>query len=279
MTESRPSLVVDASAPAAKGGLRTLWKYRELLGTLAQKDFRVRFVQTRLGYIWAVIQPLFLIAILTFLFGRVLNVDTLNIPYPLFALSGQVLWSFFSFSAVQGGQSLVQSQHMIRKIWFPRVVLPLSKAGVGMMDLTIGLILLLILTLAFGIDISSSLIWTIPAIALTIVAGTGISLWTSALGIKFRDVQHALPYLIQFLFFLTPVAYPSSLLSRALSDEWTWLAYLNPMAAPIDLIRYGFFERALEWNHVLLSSGIAVISLLTGWIYFHKVERNMADTL
>lgn len=279
MTESRPSLVVDASAPAAKGGLRTLWKYRELLGTLAQKDFRVRFVQTRLGYIWAVIQPLFLIAILTFLFGRVLNVDTLNIPYPLFALSGQVLWSFFSFSAVQGGQSLVQSQHMIRKIWFPRVVLPLSKAGVGMMDLAIGLILLLILTLAFGIDISSSLIWTIPAIALTIVAGTGISLWTSALGIKFRDVQHALPYLIQFLFFLTPVAYPSSLLSRALSDEWTWLAYLNPMAAPIDLIRYGFFERALEWNHVLLSSGIAVISLLTGWIYFHKVERNMADTL
>lgn len=279
MTESRPSLVVDASAPAAKGGLRTLWKYRELLGTLAQKDFRVRFVQTRLGYIWAVIQPLFLIAILTFLFGRVLNVDTLNIPYPLFALSGQVLWSFFSFSAVQGGQSLVQSQHMIRKIWFPRVVLPLSKAGVGMMDLTIGLILLLILTLAFGIDISSSLIWTIPAIALTIVAGTGISLWTSALGIKFRDVQHALPYLIQFLFFLTPVAYPSSLLSRALSDEWTWLAYLNPMAAPIDLIRYGFFERALVWNHVALSSGIAVISLLTGWIYFHKVERNMADTL
>lgn len=279
MTESRPSLVVDASAPAAKGGLRTLWKYRELLGTLAQKDFRVRFVQTRLGYIWAVIQPLFLIAILTFLFGRVLNVDTLNIPYPLFALSGQVLWSFFSFSAVQGGQSLVQSQHMIRKIWFPRVVLPLSKAGVGMMDLAIGLILLLILTLAFGIDISSSLIWTIPAIALTIVAGTGISLWTSALGIKFRDVQHALPYLIQFLFFLTPVAYPSSLLSRALSDEWTWLAYLNPMAAPIDLIRYGFFERALVWNHVALSSGIAVISLLTGWIYFHKVERNMADTL
>lgn len=279
MTESRPSLVVDASAPAAKGGLRTLWKYRELLGTLAQKDFRVRFVQTRLGYIWAVIQPLFLIAILTFLFGRVLNVDTLNIPYPLFALSGQVLWSFFSFSAVQGGQSLVQSQHMIRKIWFPRVVLPLSKAGVGMMDLAIGLSLLLILTLAFGIDISSSLIWTIPAIALTIVAGTGISLWTSALGIKFRDVQHALPYLIQFLFFLTPVAYPSSLLSRALSDEWTWLAYLNPMAAPIDLIRYGFFERALVWNHVALSSGIAVISLLTGWIYFHKVERNMADTL
>lgn len=279
MAENRPITVVDASSKASSNGLATLWNYRELLGSLSKRDFRVRFVQTRLGYVWAIIQPLFLIAILTFLFSKVLDVNTGEVPYPLFALSGQILWSFFSYSAVQGGQSLVQAQHMIRKIWFPRIVLPLSKAGVGLIDLGIGFVLLLILIPVFGLDYSATIFLTLAAILLTIVAGTGISLWTSSLGIKFRDIQHALPYVIQFLFFLTPVAYPSGILSRAVGESNTWIAYLNPMAGPIDIARHGLFQSEINTNHVALSCAIAFALLISGWMYFHKVERNMADTL
>lgn len=271
--------VVDSKAPLAKGSFSNIRKYRELLISLAVRDFRVRFVQTRLGYVWAIVQPLVLVFILTFVFGKMLNVDTGGIEYPLFALSGQILWSYFSFAAVQGGQSLVQSQHMIRKIWFPRVVLPLSKSAVGLMDLGIGLLLLLIGVLFIGIGFTTNSLWILGAILLTWVAGTGISLWTSALSIRFRDVQHALPYIVQFLFFLTPVAYPTGILSRALPDGLAWVSYLNPMAGIIDLSRFGLFNSDLSLEHLAISISVAFALLISGWIYFHRVERNMADTL
>ncbi|NVK05629.1 MAG: ABC transporter permease [Flavobacteriia bacterium] len=271
--------VVDSKAPLAKGSFSNIRKYRELLISLAVRDFRVRFVQTRLGYIWAIVQPLVLVFILTFVFGKMLNVDTGGIEYPLFALSGQILWSYFSFAAVQGGQSLVQSQHMIRKIWFPRVVLPLSKSAVGLMDLGIGLLLLLVGVVVMGIGFTMNSVWILVAILLTWIAGTGISLWTSALSIRFRDVQHALPYIVQFLFFLTPVAYPTGILSRALPEGLAWMSYLNPMAGIIDLSRFGLFNSELSIEHLAISIGVAITLLISGWIYFHSVERNMADTL
>lgn len=279
MTEPKPTLIVDSSAPPASSGMKMLWNYRELLSTLAGRDFRVRFVQTRLGYIWAIIQPLFLIAILTLVFNRVLNVDSGSTPYPLFALSGQILWTYFSFAAVQGGQSLIQAQHMIRKIWFPRAVLPLSKAGVGLVDLGIGTLLLLVLMLIYSQAWSINLILLPIAILLTIVASTGVSMWTSALGIRYRDVQHGLPYVIQFLFFLTPVAYPSGLLGKAIGEQWSWITYLNPMAGAIDIARFALFNQDIFWPHVGISAGIAIALLFSGWRYFHIVERNMADTL
>lgn len=271
--------VVDSKAPRVKGSLQNIRSYRELLISLAIRDFRVRFVQTRLGYVWAVVQPLVLVFILTFVFSKMLKVDTDGVPYPLFALGGQILWSYFSFAAVQGGQSLVQSQHMIRKIWFPRVVLPLSKSAVGLMDLSIGLVLTLIGIFTFGDGIGVPIFFMFLAIALTWIAGTGVSLWTSALSIRFRDVQHALPYVVQFLFFLTPVAYPTGILARALPDGFEWITYLNPMAGIIDLGRYGLFGIDLLTTHVLLSVGVSFALLLSGWTYFHSVERNMADTL
>lgn len=279
MTSPKRVLIIDARSPAATSGLKTLMNYRELLATLAGRDYRVRFVQTRLGYVWAVVQPLVLIAILTFVFSRALNVDTGTVPYPLFALSGQILWSYFSYSAVQGGQSLIQSQHMIRKIWFPRVVLPLSKSGVGMIDLGIGSLLLIAMMIVYRQNVHWYVLTFPLAVLTTLITSTGISLWTSALGIRFRDVQHALPYFIQFLFFLTPVAYPSGILGKAIGDDWNWVAYLNPMAGPIDIMRFGLFgiEPDLRW--VGLSCMIGLILLLSGWRYFHKVERNMADTL
>ncbi|NVK28550.1 MAG: ABC transporter permease [Flavobacteriia bacterium] len=279
MATKNHTIQVDANAPATAGRLKTLLEYKELLLSLATRDYRVRFVQTRLGYVWAIVQPLVLMLILTFVFGKMLNVDTGGIVYPIFALSGQVLWSYFSFSAVQGGQSLVQSQHMIRKIWFPRVVLPLSKAAVGFMDLAIGLVVLGV-AMAFFKALPSANILTLPlAIIFTWIAGTGVSLWTSALSIRYRDIQHALPYFIQFLFFLTPVAYPAGVLSKSLPESISWAAYLNPMSGIIDLARFGLFDANIEWNSVLLSAGVAIVLLITGWHYFHKVERNMADTL
>lgn len=279
MTEKRTVTVVDASVNSSIRGFSNLLEYKELLAALSIRDYRVRFVQTRLGYVWAIVQPLVLIAILTFIFSRVLKVDTDNIPYPLFALSGQILWSFFSYSAVQGGQSLVQSQHMIRKIWFPRVVLPLSKAGVGLIDLGIGFTLLLFLMMGFGLNIAPEIIWVLIALAGTLITGVGISLWTSALSIKFRDVQHALPYAVQFLFFLTPVAYPTGILAKTFRNNFEWITYLNPMAGNIDLLRFGLFQSSVNPVWVTLSFGIGVLIFFSGWQYFMKVERNMADTL
>ncbi len=279
MSQAKRTTIVDASSPFGGNSLSNLFEYKELLLSLAQRDFRVRFVQTRLGYVWAIVQPLILTLILTFVFGRMLKVNTGGIAYPIFALSGQILWTYFSFAAVQGGQSLVQSQHMIRKIWFPRVVLPLSKSAVGLMDLSIGLILLLGCILYYGTSLDFSLLFVPIAIALTWIAGTGVSLWTSALSIKYRDVQHALPYVIQFLFFLTPVAYPTGILSRALPEGMAWISYLNPMAGIIDLVRMGWFGVSIDTNHLFISIGVAVALVISGWVYFHRVERNMADTL
>ncbi len=278
MAISDHKVVVDAKAPAIGSAVRTLLNYRELLTTLAFRDYRVRFVQTRLGYIWAVLQPLVLVFILTVVFSNMLNVDTAGVPYPLFALSAQILWTYFSFSAIQGGQSLVQSQHMIRKIWFPRVVLPFSKSLVGLIDLAIGLVLLIVMTFIYDLTVED--FYLIPlALLLTWIAGLGISLWTSALSIKFRDVQHALPYFIQFLFFLTPVAYPTGILSKSLPGSWAWLPYLNPVAAPIDIMREGLFESQMDLSLLSLSIGISIFLFLSGWVYFHRIERNMADTL
>lgn len=279
MSAEKHILHVDADAPIAKNGWKNLLRQKELLFTLAGRDYRVRFVQTRLGYVWAVIQPLILISILTFLFGRVIEVDTGGIPYPLFAISGQILWSFFSFSAVQGGQSLIQSQHIIRKIWFPRAVLPLSKSIVGLIDLGVGFILTLVLFAIYGQPIAPQWYLIPLALATTIMASMGLALWTSSLSIRFRDAQHALPYAIQFLFFLTPVAYPSGAMAKAIPAGWEWLPYLNPMAGPIDLMRMGLFGN-VEWTYVQnLSLGIGLLLAFLGWRYFHRVERNMADTL
>lgn len=271
--------VVDSKAPLAKGSFHNIRQYRELLISLAVRDFRVRFVQTRLGYIWAIVQPLVLVFILTFVFSKMLSVDTNGVAYPLFALSGQILWSYFSFAAVQGGQSLVHSQHVIRKIWFPRVVLPLSKSAVGLMDLSIGLALLLAGVVIFGNGLTLGTMWVLAAILLTWIAGTGVSLWTSALSIRYRDVQHALPYFVQFLFFLTPVAYPTGILSRTLPDGFSWISYLNPMSGIIDISRLGLFGIDIHLSHTLISIGVSLFILISGWIYFHRVERNMADTL
>lgn len=271
--------VVDSKAPLAKGSFHNIRQYRELLISLAVRDFRVRFVQTRLGYIWAIVQPLVLVFILTFVFSKMLSVDTNGVAYPLFALSGQILWSYFSFAAVQGGQSLVHSQHVIRKIWFPRIVLPLSKSAVGLMDLSIGLALLLAGVVIFGNGLTLGSMWVLAAILLTWIAGTGVSLWTSALSIRYRDVQHALPYFVQFLFFLTPVAYPTGILSRTLPDGFSWISYLNPMSGIIDISRLGLFGIDINLSHTLISIGVSLFTLISGWVYFHRVERNMADTL
>jgi lipopolysaccharide transport system permease protein len=200
-----------------------------VLRALAMRDIRVRYAQTFLGIGWGLLQPLLGLAAVFVLFFRLAGIDSGGTPYLVFALSGLVLWNFFYYLVTQSSSGLVHMQAMIRKIYFPRLSIPFSKVLVGMVDLLIGTFLLMAFMRYYNLSLTG--IWMImPAAVITILAALGIGLIVSAISLRFRDLQQVIPFLLQILFFLTPVAYPSSLIEKLLPANILWISYLNPLS-------------------------------------------------
>ncbi len=256
--------------------LRDLWIYRELIYFLIWRDLKVRYKQTLLGASWAILQPLITMLVFDFIFGRVGKVPTEGLPYPLFSFAGLLPWGLFSTALNQGSRSLVSNQNMITKIYFPRLVLPLAAILAGLVDFAIAFLILIGLILYYGASPAPAF-WALPLFTLLALAtALGVALWLSALNVRYRDVNHALPFLTQLWLFLTPVAYSSSLIS----ERWRLIYSLNPMAGVVNGFRWALFGVGEGpgiglWLSVL----VALILLISGLFYFRAMERTFADLI
>ena len=270
---------VDASDSTLKLNLKELFRYKDLFWVLAYRDLRVRYAQTFLGLLWAFIQPLSTLLIISVVFGRFVKVDTGGIPYPVFAIIGVSLWTYFSFVLTQSGGSVIGSQEMVKKIYFPRLVIPLSKAVVGFVDFGVAILLLIGLFFYYGIMPSSNIVFLPVFLILTIISSLAVGIWLSALTIRYRDFQYVVPFFVQFGLYLTPIAYPTDVVVNNLPKWATFLFYLNPMAGIVEGFRWCLLGGIAPNGYFWISIGIVFILFISGVYYFRKIERVMADII
>ncbi|MBL3654975.1 ABC transporter permease [Fulvivirga sediminis] len=272
-------LVVDANKKGLRLNLKELFQYKDLFLILAYRDLRVRYAQTALGLVWVFIQPLATLLIFIMVFGRAIKVDTGDVPYPLFAISGMAAWSYFAFVLAQAGDSIISAQEMVKKIYFPRLVIPLSKAVVGLVDFSIGLFLVLILMIIYGFTPSINIIYFPLFLIMAMISALAVGIWMSALTIRYRDFKHVVPFLVQFGLYATPVGYPSSLVMNNLPDWANILYYANPMVGVIEGFRWTLLGQQPPSAYSLISFSIIIILFISSLFYFKKVERIMADVV
>ena len=256
-----------------KLNIRELYHYKDLFFTLAWRDLKVRYAQTFLGLLWAVIQPLVTLLIFTLIFGKAIEVDTGTIPYPTYALAGMSAWAYFSFVMSQSGGSIIASGEMVKKIYFPRLIIPLSKALVALVDFLVTITLLLILMVYYKVPIGSELLWFPLFLILNIMTALGVGIWLSALTIRYRDFQHVVPFMVQIGLYATPIAYPVSLVP----ENYQFLYHLNPMAGIVEGFRYSLFSNESLPEMAYVSFLVALIIFISSLIYFKRMERSMAD--
>jgi len=256
--------------------LRSLWEYRELLYFLTWRDIKVRYKQTALGVAWAILQPLTTMLIFSVFFGRLVKVPSDGIPYPLFAFAALVPWTFFSNGLNQSSNSLIASANLLKKVYFPRLAIPVATVLAGVLDFILAFVVLLLLMAYYHVTPTINIVWTPLLLALAFVTSLGVGLWTSALNVKYRDVRYVVPFLIQIWLFSTPVAYPSSLLSQ----PWRTIYGLNPMVGVVEGFRWALLGAGTAPGLMVAASSVAaVLILVTGAFYFRYMEKTFADVV
>jgi lipopolysaccharide transport system permease protein len=257
--------------------LQELWKYRELFYFLAWRDVKVRYKQTAFGVLWAIIQPVFMVLIFTYIFGRFVSLPLDDgIPKPIFFFSGLLPWLYFAQTLNQVGNSLTSNVNLVKKVYFPRVILPGAIAMAGIVDLSIGSAVLGLLLLYHGVTLTwSLLLWPLLTIPLATLA-LGMGMFLAALNVKYRDVKHAIPFMIQIGLFATPVIWPP----RIIPKDFIYLLPLNPMSGLVEAFRFSVNpSRPMHWEGVGISLVITVAVFLGGLVYFRKAERTFADVV
>src|SRR5690606_37696732 len=257
-------------------GLRELWEYRELLYFLVWRDVKVRYKQTVLGASWAIIQPFFTMVVFSLFFGRLAQIPSDGLPYPLFSFAALVPWTFFANGITHSSNSLVGSQNLIKKVYFPRMAVPIGTILAGLVDLALAFLVLLGMMLAYGVPPSINALWIVPLLVLALVTSLGAGLWLSALNVRYRDVRYIAPFLVQVWLFATPIAYPSSLLS----EPWRTVYGVNPMVGVVEGFRWALLGPATAPGPVILvSTAAALLLLISGAYYFRRMELTFADVV
>lgn len=277
-TQQRAAAVIKISPRRGRVpiDISGLWQYRELLYFLTWRDLKVRYRQTVLGAAWAVIQPLVTMIVFSVIFGRIARIPSDGVPYPAFAFAALVPWTFFATGVTQAANSLVGSQNLIRKVYFPRLIIPIAAVLTGVIDLAIAGVVLLALMLGFGIVPGLASLWIVPLVGLAFVTALGVGIWLSALNVRYRDVHYVVPFLLQVWLFATPIAYPSSLLD----EPWRTLYALNPMVGVVEGTRWALLSTATAPGPlVLVSAAVALFLLVSGSAYFRHVEGTFADVI
>ncbi|MGQ0737277.1 MAG: ABC transporter permease [Acidobacteriota bacterium] len=254
--------------------LGELWSYRELVYFLVWRDIKVRYKQTMLGVAWALLQPVLTMVVFSIFFGRLAGIPSEGVPYPVFAFCALVPWQLFAYSLTESSNSVVASQRLLSKVYFPRLIMPLSALGVALVDFSVATVLLVILVLAYGVTPGLAVL-TLPLWALLAVSSAlSVGLWLSALNVKYRDVRYTIPFLAQTWLFATPVAYPTSIVPEA----WRTIYALNPMVGVVDGFRWALLGSSEPPGVTALVSTVSVAVLLVGGLYFfRRTERTFAD--
>jgi len=257
-------------------GLKDIWEYRELLGIFVWRDLKVRYRQTVIGALWAILQPLLTMVIFSIFFGRLAGIPSDEIPYPIFSFAGLVPWTFFANSINQASNSLVNSADMIKKIYFPRITMPMAAVLASFVDFVLAFIILLGMMLYYDFIPTINVIWLPLLILLTMMTGLGVSFWLSALNVQFRDVRYMIPFITQAWLFATPVAYPSSLLT----EPWRTIYGINPMVGVIEGFRWALLGTDAAPEHLIIVSFIvAFFIFISGAVYFRRMEKTFADVI
>ena len=255
--------------------LSELWDYRELLFFLTWRDIRVRYKQAVLGMGWVVLQPLLMTLVFTVFLGVIVRVPSDGVPYPIFAYSGLLLWTFFSGAISGSGNSLVGNAHLITKVYFPRLLVPLASILARMVDLLVALVMLIGLMIYFRVGVSTGLLMAPVMIVLLALLALGLGMWTSALNVKYRDVGLALPVFIQLWMFVSPVVYPLTLVPA----RWRVVYSLNPLVGIIEGFRAALFGKSFNWQALGISAIVTVALLLYAGYVFKRREKTFADII
>ena len=262
--------------------LLEVWRYRELVYFLIWRDIKVRYKQTALGAAWAIIQPFFTMVVFTIFFGKLAGVPSDGVPYPIFSYTGLLPWGLFSKALSDAGRSMVANRSMITKVYFPRLVIPIASVLSGLVDFAIGSVVLIGMIIYYNhIPIPSAQITPTAAIItlpffilLALITALGVGLWLSALNVKYRDINYVIPFLTQFWLFITPIAYPSSIVP----EQWRWLYALNPMTGVVEGFRWALLGVETAPGLMLaVSSTVSILTLISGMFYFRRMERTFAD--
>ena len=256
--------------------LGELWEYRELLLFFVWRDIKVRYKQTVLGVLWAVIQPFFTMVIFSLFFGRLAQVPSDNLPYPIFSFAALVPWTFFANALTQASNSLVVGASMIKKIYFPRLTMPLATVLAGIVDFILAFIVLMGMMVYFGLTPTVNAFWLPLFLLLALITSLGVGFWLSAMNVQFRDVRYIVPFLTQAWLFATPIAYPSSLLP----EFWRPFYALNPMVGVVEGFRWALLGTDTAPGPMVLVSAVVALALfVTGAYYFKRMEKNFADVV
>jgi lipopolysaccharide transport system permease protein len=272
----QPITHIEPTAGWAIPSLRDLWAYRELLYFLVWRDLKVHYKQTALGVAWVVLQPVVATLIFTAIFGYFVRLPTGDLPYPVFAFSGFVLWSYFAGVLTRSGTSLVNNAHLITKVYFPRLLVPLAGTLNGLVDLLVGIVVFMLFLPFFGVFPSPTIFAAPLFVVLAFMSALGVSLWLSALDVRYRDVKHVLPFLVQVWMYASPIIYPSTMLPTSVQPVYA----LNPMVGAVEGFRWaltGHGEPSLLL--AAISGVVGFVLLASGAAFFRRTERTFADTI
>ena len=255
---------------------KEIWSYRELLYFLTKRDIKVRYKQTILGGLWAIIQPFVTMVVFTFFFGRLGKIPSDGMPYPIFVYTALLPWIYFANAVSTSGNSLVGSAHLITKIYFPRLIVPLSATLGGLLDFFIAMFILGALIIHYKVILGFGILLFPFLVILTSLCAVGVGLWLSALNVQYRDIRYVIPFLIQIWMFLSPVIYPVSMAK----GKYLWLLLLNPMSGVIKAYRASILgHQPIDWAFLGLSTVIIVVIFISGLFYFRRMERIFADVV
>jgi len=256
--------------------LGELWEYRELLYFLTWRDIKVRYKQTVLGAVWAILKPFLSMVVFSLIFGRLAKMPSDGLPYPIFAYAALVPWTFFSNALVRTSNSLVSSANLLKKVYFPRLAVPIAGAVSGVVDFVLAFAVLLGMMVFYGIVPSYNVIWLPGLLLLALVTALGVGLWLSALNVQFRDVGYTVPFLAQLWMFATPIVYPSSLLP----EPWRTVYAINPMVGVVEGFRWALVRTDTAPGPIILVSSLVAAGLFVGGLfYFRRMEKTFADVV
>lgn len=274
--EAERDVVVEAGPEPLRRRAAELWNYRELLYFLAWRDLKVRYKQTALGVLWAILQPLATMGVLSAAFGYFARVPSDGVPYPLFVMTALVPWALFTHALTQSSGSLVNNRSLVVKVFFPRLIIPLAPVLVGAVDAALAGVVLFAMMAFYGVTPGASVL-ALPVFALlAVTTALSVGVWLSALSVRYRDVRHAIPFLTQIWLLATPIAYPASLIP----EPWRAVAGLNPMAGVVEGFRWALLGHAAPpATLVAVSTAAALTLLVTGFWWFDRVERHFADVI
>jgi lipopolysaccharide transport system permease protein len=278
-----PLIRIEASRGWSSLGLRGIWVYRELLYFLVWRDVKIRYKQTVLGAAWAILQPLLTMVVFTIFFGGLAKVGSDGLPYPIFSFAGLLPWTYFAQGLTQSSGSIVGSSSLITKVYFPRLVIPISSVLAGVVDFAIAFGVLIAMMAYYGIWPAAAVIWWLPLLLLlATVTALGVGLWLSALSVEYRDVRFVVPFFVQLWLFVTPVIYPASKVASKLEQLGlpSWLYGLNPMAGVVEGFRWALLRTGSVNAPVLIASAaVALLLMVSGAFYFRRMERSFADVV